>query len=60
MKITTTYIRPPIPTTQFDWMAYVDDGDGEGMPTAYGPTECEALRELAQTLADMVYEKVTA
>lgn len=53
--IKTEYIRPPVPTTQFDWMAYVageEDGEGAGQQsTGYGATECEALRDLAERLA---------
>lgn len=55
MLIRTEYVRPPVPTTQYDWVAYVEgeeDGAGEGQQsTAYGPTECEALRNLCEQLA---------
>lgn len=47
--IKTKYIRPPVPTTRWDWMAYVEDN--EGGPTGYGPTETEALRALCEQLA---------
>jgi len=59
--IRTEYIRPPVPTTQFDWVAYVadvEDGNGEGQAsTAYGQTECEALRALSEQLAVLWLEK---
>jgi hypothetical protein len=54
VKIVTEYVCPPIPTTMFDWMAYVE-GEEEG-PTGRGPTETEALRDLCEQLALMYYE----
>lgn len=53
--IVTTYVRPPVPTNQWDWMAYIE-GDEEG-PTGRGPTEAEALRDLCEQLAAMLSEK---
>jgi hypothetical protein len=47
--IVTDYVRPPVPTTVYDWMAYVS-GEEDG-PTGRGPTECEALRDLCEQLA---------
>lgn len=47
--IVTEYVRPPVPSTMYDWMAYVS-GEEEG-PTGRGPTECEALRDLCEQLA---------
>jgi hypothetical protein len=53
--IRTEYVRPPIPTTMFDWMAYIaDEEDG---PTGRGPTEAEALRDLCEQLAMKLGEK---
>jgi hypothetical protein len=53
--IRTEYVRPPVPTTMYDWVAYVEgeeDGEGNGQKsTGYGPTECEALRDLCEQLA---------
>lgn len=59
MNIITTYIRPPVNTTAFDWMAYSDDGEGDGLfgLTGYGATECEALRSLAEQMALALLEK---
>lgn len=55
--IVTQYVAPPVPTREWDWMAHVD-GDDEGLgPTGRGPTECEALRDLCEQLALMVYER---
>jgi len=50
MKIATEYVRPPIPTTMFDWMAYIER-EGEDSPTGRGPTETEAFRDLCEQLA---------
>jgi hypothetical protein len=47
-RIVTEYIRPPIPTCSHDWMAHIED-DEDG-PTGYGPSEAEALRNLAELL----------
>jgi hypothetical protein len=56
--IKTEWIRPPVPTTAYDWMAYVDgqeDGTGSGQATTgYGPSEVEALRNLCEQLWEMV------
>jgi hypothetical protein len=58
--IKTEYIAPPVPTKAYDWVAYVDDqedGTGTGQATtAYGPTECEALRALCEQLALLYLE----
>ena len=51
--IVTEYIRPPVPSTMYDWMAFVR-GDEEG-PTGYGQTEAEALRDLCEKLVELVY-----
>ena len=55
MNIGTEYIRPPVPSTQYDWMAYVE-GEEDCMPEGYGPTEAAALRNLAEQLADLIPE----
>lgn len=41
--IQTHEIRPPVPTTRFDWVAYRDP---ERQPYGYGSTEAEAVRNL--------------
>lgn len=53
MKVATEYIRPPVPSTQYDWMASVE-GEEDSMPIGRGPTEAEALRNLAEQLADLI------
>jgi hypothetical protein len=54
--IITEYVRPPIPTAMWDWMAFIE-GDEEGnYPTGRGPTETEALRDLSEQLARLVFE----
>lgn len=45
MKITTSFWRKPIPTNKMDWVASLDDRDGEG-PHGYGATEAEAIADL--------------
>jgi hypothetical protein len=55
MTLTTAYIRPPIPTAAYDWMAHFTDDEGEG-PTGRGATEVEALRDLCERLRVMLDE----
>jgi hypothetical protein len=45
----TEYVKPPVPTTMYDWVAYVE-GDEEFGPYGRGPTELEALRDLCEAL----------
>jgi hypothetical protein len=59
MTVRTERICPPIPTRQYDWSAWVD-GEEEQCSTAYGPTEAEALRNLAEQLAEKAFSKETA
>jgi hypothetical protein len=47
-KIVTKNVRPPIPTTQFDWSAYFD-GMEESGPYGWGSTEIAAIKELMMT-----------
>jgi hypothetical protein len=44
MKIVTSHMPPPIPTRNFDWVAYFE-GDEEGL-SGHGATEKEAILEL--------------
>ena len=44
-KIITDHIRPPIPTTAFDWVAY-REGEEENGGYGYGATEQEAIADL--------------
>lgn len=53
MTVITARIDPPVPTRQYDWSAWVD-GEEEQC-TGYGPTEAEALRNLAERLADQLW-----
>jgi hypothetical protein len=43
----------------YDWMAYLkaDEGEANG-PTGRGPTECEALRDLCEQLAELLAENM--
>ena len=54
--IRTEYVRPPVPTTAWDWMAHLADDDEGRFPTGRGPTEAEALRDLCEQLALIVVE----
>lgn len=53
--IKTAQINPPIPTTNFDWMAWVD-GEEESGPTGRGASEVDALRDLAEQLHEATDE----
>lgn len=44
-KIITTFVYPPIPLRQFDWVAY-RDGTEESGRYGYGPTKDKAIAEL--------------
>lgn len=46
---------PPIPTTAFDWQAYIDGHEEDG-PYGSGPTPSEALAALVEKLADSLDE----
>lgn len=46
-RVVTEYIRPPIPTTAFDWIAY-REGQEEGN-MGFGGTETEAITELLES-----------
>lgn len=54
--ITTSYVCPPVPYRDMDWMAHVE-GDEEG-PTGRGESEADALRDLAGQLAHLWKEAV--
>lgn len=51
MKITTTHINPPIPDRSFDWLATLEDHDGDG-PQGFGATESDAVSELTQQIEE--------
>lgn len=52
--IVTSGLFPPVPTRQWDWVAYIKGDEEANGPTGRGPTECEALRDLCEQLALMV------
>lgn len=62
MSVVTEYIRPPVPSTAYDWMAYLKADEGEEQrPTGYGPTELEAVKSLCEALAmdlDEAYARI--
>lgn len=51
MSVITDYVAPPIPTTMYDWVAYMD-GDPE--TCGRGQTETEALRSLCERLHELL------
>jgi hypothetical protein len=53
MKITTSFVYPPIPLRQFDWCAYDDDSydgalDAGPQCVGYGRTEEEAIADFRE------------
>jgi hypothetical protein len=46
-KIITQCVRPPIPSSRFDWVAF-REGDEERGPFYWGATEADALAELKE------------
>ena len=46
-KIITENCYPPIPTRQFDWVAYYD-GEEESGSRGYGATEQDAIDDLKE------------
>jgi len=50
-KIHTEFVKPPIPTTAFDWCAILD-GYEPGDPSGAGSTEIEAIADLLQQIED--------
>ena len=54
-KIITTFVYPPIPVRNFDWLAFFDgdepDDNGQ-MRTGSGATEQEAINDLLETYPD--------
>lgn len=50
-KIITVSICPPIPSRQFDWMAYFEGSD-EDSYVGYGPTVERAIFDLRQSCED--------
>lgn len=54
--IVTQFVCPPVPTRQWDWVAYIKGDEETNGPTGRGPTETEALRDLCEQLAQLVAE----
>ena len=53
MKIRTTHVRPPIPTTRFDWSAIDDDTYEPGKPVVgFGRTVQEAIADLLEQIKE--------
>jgi hypothetical protein len=48
MKIVVSFIYPPIPMRQFDWLAMFDDDDGDSPRKGYGATRQEAIDNLLE------------
>lgn len=51
MNILTEFVRPPIPTRQFDYSAVTDQYE-PGDPVGFGETEAKAKAELLDQLED--------
>ena len=49
--VVTEYVAPPMPTTMYNWVAYIE---GNEESCGRGPTEAEALRDLCEKLHDML------
>ena len=49
MKIITKNINPPIPTRSFDWCAYEEDSEENGL-FVWGKTEAEAITALKELI----------
>jgi hypothetical protein len=61
MKVVTSFLYPPIPVRHFDWAAYIEgdeDGTGSGT-TGRGETEVDALRDLAEKLAETLEHRTS-
>ena len=52
-KVVTSFIYPPIPIRNFDWMAYFDGQEKAG-ENGYGETEAEAIADLLAEYGDEV------
>lgn len=53
-RIHLEHVRPPVPSTAFDWRATFDSYSGEpGDPMGYGPTPYDAVLALLRE-ADML------
>jgi len=50
-KIHTEFVKPPIPTTAFDWSATLDGYEPDD-PIGQGPTEIAAVADLLQQIED--------
>ena len=46
-QIITVRVYPPIPTNDFDWCAYFDDGEEDG-PRGWGASKEEAVQNLME------------
>jgi hypothetical protein len=51
IEIKTDNIRPPVPSVQFDWVAWLD-GYEESSHYGYGLSKSIAIAELVQELVD--------
>jgi hypothetical protein len=45
-KIITRYVRPPIPTAEFDWAAWYDRDGEEASRYGWGENREDAIRDL--------------
>ena len=56
MQVITHFDHPPIPDRRMDWSAHID-GTEEGGPYGRGPTELDAVKDLANELYALIGEE---
>lgn len=47
-RVRTEYVKPPIPTPQFDWKAWYDGEEEEQMACGWGHSEAAAIVDLLE------------
>lgn len=56
-KVIVQQVNPPVPTRRWDYAAHID-GQEESALVGHGATEVDALRDLAEQLADNANKRV--
>jgi len=52
MIIKTSFVYPPIPNRNFDWLAYVDGHEENTRLQGWGRSEAEAIAELKERIEE--------
>jgi len=52
MTIKTSFVYPPIPSRDSDWMAYLDGHEENTRLQGWGRTEAEAIAELKERIEE--------